>query len=504
MIYNMKKVTKWILALVLLPAFLVACEQKDNKAVKKEPKCDDDLVGLNVAVFSGTCYDIDLTQRGDITLFRFNSLPDCLEALASGKVDAYMDDESSFSPSELKRRKLHAAYYGNDYDDVAFGFRKGDKLCDEFNEFFQELTDVGLFDEIKKRWLETDEPEIVEMPDIPTYTTGEPIRVGTLQLLAPFNFLVGNRWHGFEAELLYRFAAYLKRPIDIKAYECSAGPAALQANQIDIFGGSLSVTEERKLVMSFGATYYQCHPIILVRDDESQAGESSEDLSFIDSIKDSFYRNFIFEDRYNFLLEGLWETIVISFFSLIVGTILAALLCWMRMSKRRILRSLAVCYIDTMRGVPQLVILMIMFYVVLAETGFTATAVAVISFSIVFAAYVCEMFRSSIMALGKGQVEAGIALGFTPMQTFFYIIAPQAIRNVMPVYKGEAVSLFKSTSIVGYIAIVDLTKASDLVRSRTFDAFFPLIVIAIIYFVLAWLLGRFLDRLVKVKKHKTA
>ena len=76
---------------------------------------------------------------------------------------------------------------------MAFGFRKGDKLCDEFNEFFQELTDVGLFDEIKKRWLETDEPETVEMPDIPTYTTGEPIRVGTMQLLAPFNFLVGNR-----------------------------------------------------------------------------------------------------------------------------------------------------------------------------------------------------------------------------------------------------------------------------------------------------------------------
>ena len=471
----MKNLNKWLLALVLLPAFLVSCEQKDNQVAKKEPKCDDDLVGLNVAVFSGTCYDIDLTKRGDITLFRFNSLPDCLEALSSGKVDAYMDDESSFSPSELKRRKLHAAYYGNDYDDVAFAFRKGDKLCDEFDAFFQELKDVGLFDEIHKRWLETDEPETVEMPDIPIYTAGVPIRVGTMQLLAPFCFPVGDLWHGFEAELLYRFAAYLKRPIDIKAYECSAGPAAIQANQIDIFGGSLSVTEERKQVMSFGAPYYQCHPIILVRDADAQAGLGSDELSFIDSIKDSFYRNFIFEDRYQFILDGLWETIVISFFSLILGTIMAALLCWMRMSKKRLLRSLAVCYIDTMRGVPQLVILMIMFYVVLAETGFTATAVAVISFSMVFAAYVCEMFRSSILALGKGQVEAGIALGFTPMQTFFYIIA-----------------------------IVDLTKASDLVRSRTFDAFFPLIVIAIIYFVLAWLLGKFLDRLVKVKKHKTA
>jgi polar amino acid transport system substrate-binding protein len=157
-----------------------------------------------------------------------------------------------------------------------------------------------------------------------------------------------------------------------------------------------------------------------------------------------------------------------------------------------------------MRGIPQLVILMIMFYVVLAKSGLNATAVAVVSFSMVFAAYVSEMFRTAILSIGKGQTEAGIALGFTPLQTFIYIIAPQAIRNVMPVYKGEAVSLFKSTSIVGYIAIMDLTKASDLIRSRTFDAFFPLIIIAIIYFILAWLLGWMLDWTVRDKKHKTA
>ena len=504
MIYDMKKLSNWLLALVLLPALLVSCEQKDNQSAQKEPKCDDDLAGLKVAVFSGSCYDVDLTKRGDINLFRFNSLPDCLEAIASGKVDAHIDDESAFSPSELKRRKLHIAYYGDNFFDVAFGFRKDDALGDKFDEFFEELKDEGLYDEIQKRWLDTDEPEMVKMPDIPAYTTGTPIRVGTMQLLAPFNFAVGDDWHGLEAELLYRFAAYMKRPIEIKPYDGGAGPAALQANQIDIWGGSLFVTDERKQVMRFSKPYYQCRPVVLVHDNDAQAGHASNDQSLIDGMKDSFYRNFIFENRYKFIINGLWETIVISFFSLILGTILAALICWMRMSSRRILRSLAVCYIDMMRGVPQLVILMMMFYVILAETGFTATAVAVISFSMVFAAYVCEMFRSSILALGKGQFEAGIALGFTPVQTFFYIIAPQAIRNVMPVYKGEAVSLFKSTSIVGYIAIVDLTKASDLVRSRTFDAFFPLIVIAIIYFVLAWLLGKLLDRLVKVKKYKNA
>ena len=500
----MNKLSKWLLTLVILPTLLVSCEQKDNQTIKKEPKCDDDLIGLKVAVISGTCYDIELTNRKDIDVSRFNASSDCMEALTSGLVDAYMDDESSFSPSELKRRKIHAAYYGKEAFDVSFGFRKDDELGDHFNDFFEELKDDGLYDEILKRWLDTDEPEKVQMPDIPVYTTGTPIRMGTMQLLAPLNFAVGNHWRGLEAELLYRFAAHQKRPMEIKAYEGSAGPAALQANQIDIWGGCLFVTDERKQVMHFCEPYYQCHSIILVRDDESQSGHASNDQSLIDGIKDSFYRNFIYEDRYHFILDGLWETIIISFFSLILGTLLAVLLCWMRMSNISFLRSFTVCYIDLIRGIPQLVVLMMMFYVVFAKTGLSATAVAVISFSMVFAAYVCEMFRTAIQSLGKGQFEAGIALGFTRAQTFFYIIAPQAIRNVMPVYKGEAVSLFKSTSIVGYIAIVDLTKATDLVRSRTFDAFFPLIAVAIIYFALAWLLGKFLDRLVKDKKHKNA
>jgi polar amino acid transport system substrate-binding protein len=471
---------------------------------KIEPKCDDDLTGLTVAVLSGTGSEMELTDRGDVKVARFSTGPDCLKALVTGKADAYVEDETSISPSELKRSKIHIAYKGEEAFDVAFAFRKDDTLADNFDDYMEEIKKNGLFDEMNKRWFGTDEPETVPMPDIPSYTEGEPIHVGTMQLLAPLNFPVGDHWAGLEAELLYRFAAYLKRPIEIKTYEGSAGPAALNTKKIDIWGGSLFVTEERKQVMRFSEPYYQCHTVVLVRDDAFGTAQASEDLGFIDDIKESVYRNLIFEDRWHFITEGLWETIVISFFSLILGTIMAALLCWVRMRRNRFLRALAIGYIDLMRGIPQLVILMIMFYVVLAKSGLNATAVAVVSFSMVFAAYVSEMFRTAILSIGKGQTEAGIALGFTPLQTFIYIIAPQAIRNVMPVYKGEAVSLFKSTSIVGYIAIMDLTKASDLIRSRTFDAFFPLIIIAIIYFILAWLLGWMLDWTVRDKKHKTA
>ena len=144
-----------------------------------------------------------------------------------------------------------------------------------------------------------------------------------------------------------------------------------------------------------------------------------------------------------------------------------------------------------------LVFLMVMFYVVLSSSGLTGRWVAVISFAINFSAYACEIFRTGIDSVDRGQTEAGLAMGFTRIGTFFNFVLPQALKNILPVFKNEAISLIKGTSIVGYVAIQDLTKASDIIRARTFDAFFPLIIITIIYFLLAWLFGKALDRLGK-------
>lgn len=150
-----------------------------------------------------------------------------------------------------------------------------------------------------------------------------------------------------------------------------------------------------------------------------------------------------------------------------------------------------------MRGVPILVFLMIMFYIIFAKTGISGTWIAIFAFSLNLAAYVSEMFRTGINSVDPGQTEAGRAMGFSKVKTFLLIVVPQAVKQILPVYKGEAISLIKNTSIVGYIAIQDLTKVSDIIRSRTFDAFFPLIVISIIYLILAWLLGLLLDYLHK-------
>lgn len=213
---------------------------------------------------------------------------------------------------------------------------------------------------------------------------------------------------------------------------------------------------------------------------------------FCQQIVDAFAKNFILEDRYMLILEGLLTTIIITICASVLGTILGGLVCWMRMNRNKYLRKFAKLYVDIMRGTPVLVLLMIMYYIILAPIVKSAVFVAVITFSMNASAYICEMLRSGIKGIDKGQTEAGLSLGLNNKQVFFYIILPQVIRNILPVYHGELISLLKSTSIVGYIAIVDMTKASDLIRSRTFDAFFPLIIVAIIYFILAWLLGVFL------------
>ena len=141
---------------------------------------------------------------------------------------------------------------------------------------------------------------------------------------------------------------------------------------------------------------------------------------------------------------------------------------------------------------PMVVLLMIMFYIVFARTSISGVWVAVIGFGMNFGAYVSEMIRTGILAVDKGQMEAALALGYTKPRAFMKIVLPQAARHFLPVFQGEFISLVKMTSVVGYIAIQDLTKAGDIIRSRTYEAFFPLIAIAIVYFVIAWLLTRVL------------
>lgn len=152
-------------------------------------------------------------------------------------------------------------------------------------------------------------------------------------------------------------------------------------------------------------------------------------------------------------------------------------------------------YVKIMQGTPMVVVLMMLYYVVLGKAGIPAVWVAIIGFALNVGAYGSEIMRSGIESVDRGQREAAIALGFTERQAFFNFIFPQAAVTFLPVYRGELVSLLKSTSIVGYISILDLTKMSDIIRSRTYEAFFPLLATALIYFALAWIISMLMSAL---------
>lgn len=222
--------------------------------------------------------------------------------------------------------------------------------------------------------------------------------------------------------------------------------------------------------------------------------------SYLHRIVNSFTNNLLVEQRYRMILEGLQVTLLITLCSVILGTLLGGLVCWARMSRHAWLQRLAKIYIDLMRGTPVLVLLMLMYYVFMAPLGTTGVVVAIVTFGLNTSAYIGEMLRSGIESIDKGQREAGLALGYTPRQVFMRIILPQVVRKIMPVYLGEVISLLKGTSIVGYIAVMDMTRASDLIRSRTFDAFFPLIVTAAIYFLVAWLIGLLFNSLLEKRR----
>ena len=181
--------------------------------------------------------------------------------------------------------------------------------------------------------------------------------------------------------------------------------------------------------------------------------------------------------------------------ALVISTLLGALICYMRMSRNTLVRRSAMLYISLMRGLPVLVLLMLIFYVVFASVDISPILVAVFAFGLNFGAYTSEMFRTGIESIDRGQTEAGIAMGFSRIDTFRHIVLPQALQRILPVYKGEFISMVKLTSIVGYVAVEDLTKASDIIRSRTFDAFFPLVTVAILYFLISWVLIQALDYL---------
>ena len=210
---------------------------------------------------------------------------------------------------------------------------------------------------------------------------------------------------------------------------------------------------------------------------------------------DTFYLNFIEEGRWHYIADGLVVTLQLTFFALILGIIIGLIVGIIRTTyekthKLKVLNFFCTVYLTVIRGTPVVVQLLIMYFVIFGNSRIDKVPVAVLAFGINSGAYVAEIFRSGINSVEAGQMEAGRSLGFNYLDTMRYIILPQALKNVLPTLCNEFIALLKETSVAGYIALQDLTKGGDIIRSRTYSAFMPLIAVALSYLVLVMILSR--------------
>lgn len=477
---------KQILSLFLLAAGLLSCTVPLKEV--KPPESLEDLKGHTVAVTGGSSTELLLSEYPGINLLRIG-MGELVIAVQSGQADFAMMQEVQFDANHLEKKGLKKYLSGYQKGISGVAFRLDDTLhCHLFNRFLEEFKESGEFDRWDNDWIQRADSMALAMNPAPE--EGEPYAVG-ITLSFPFVFLTDETVSGMEIDLMNRFCAQNGLCPEYQVVEFPALIPSLTAGKIDAVLSHLQITEERAKQVLFSDPYYEGAACCFGRDPDAPAPRQS----LVQAFKNSVKANLLDNDHWKILLDGLMVTLEISLFALLLAVLLGIVFCYFRMRRSRLISGFMKYFTDTIRGIPVLVILMIMFYVVFAKSHVTGTIISICSFGLFFGAGFSELFRSGMLSVDKGQWEAGAALGLHKFQVFRLIVLPQALRHIIPVFKGDVISLFKNTSIVGYVAVIDLTFAGSIIRTRTFDAFFPFILVSIIYILLSRIIGRALDAL---------
>ena len=442
--------------------------------------------GLRIGVQTGTISgDVAEAMIPEIELRYFNTQTDVLAALRARKVDAWACELPTLqfvaaSNSDLKIETML------DHTDLAALFARSDRgqaLRDQYSAFVEKLWADGTMEEIREKWFSGDESRYT----LPVYEALPAVN-GTLRMaldpaLPPFTFVLNGDEVGYDVDIAARFCEANGYALKIVPMDFNGVIASVQSGKCDFAACGITVTAERAESVLFSSpTYHSGTAMATIQGTAESAG-------FWAGIGESFEKTFIREDRWQLFLEGIGTTMLITLLAILLGTALGFAMFMICRNGNRFANAATRACTWLVQGTPTVVLLMILYYVVFGSVSVSGITVAVLGFTLTFGAAVYGLIRMGVGTIDRGQYEAACALGHSSRHTFFRIILPQAIPHILPAYQSEVVSLIKATAIVGYIAVQDLTRMGDIVRSRTYEAFFPLIAITVIYFALEALLG---------------
>ena len=488
---NMKKRVHSFLALVLLcitMAGVVGCAKQEEKQTKEITSVDD-IEGSVIGVQIGTTGDIYVSDyEGDeagTKIERYNKGADAIQALKLGKIDCVVIDEQPAIQFVKQNSNIRIIEEEFTLEDYAFCIAKENTmLLDQVNTALVKLQEDGTVDSIIKNYIGSE--EIGKYPYISKEVdrSNGVLVMGTNAEFPPYEYHENNAIVGIDVDIMRAISDELGMELQIEDMAFDSIIAAVSSGKVNIGASGFTVTEERKKNINFSNTYTTSKQVIIVRD-----GNSSVTAGFTEKL----YDNFVKDNRYQYILKGLGNTLMITVFAVMIGIVFGFLMAIVRTSHDRnggltVLNAICRVYLTIMRGTPVMIQLLIIYYVILASVT-NKILVAAIAFGLNSAAYVAEIVRSGIMSVDVGQFEAGRSLGLNYRQTMTAIILPQAVKNILPALLNEFISLLKETSISGYIGLMDLTKGGDIIRSNTYEAFLPLIAVAIIYLILVMLLS---------------
>ena len=483
----MKKIFICLIMLMIIPINTIYSDNDEK---------DYDLTDKKVCVMVGTSYsDIVLKKEKDIEMVYQKSLAESALGLSQSKCEYLI--LSSIIANVFLEKYPNFEIVDPQYhiEETGFVYNKGAKLpyIDEMNEFIIESKSNGFMDETYDKWI----TNYKDGNTSETFDTLEDIN-GTLNIgfvndVPPFSYSYNNQVVGYDVDYIIAFAKEYGYKIDYTFFSFEAGLPSLSSGKVDLIVGGVGQTDARKQEFNFSEVN-SYSDVYLIANTKKQVASSK---GFFTSISDSLYKIIIEDNRYLYIIEGIMMTLYISIGSIIIGTLLGFIFSYIKSYKKLKIANIFVRILDLfVLGVPITIILMFLYYGVFSSSFFASHNVAVIAFIIVFSSIIGSLAKTSLDTIDKGQFEAAIALGYSSKQSFIKYSIPQFSRVFLPTYRGEIVGLVKLTSTVGFIGVADLTRAMDIIRNSTFEPFMPLLICAIIYFILCMLLVKLINYII--------
>ncbi len=449
----------------------------------------DELDGKRIGVQTGTtAAAVTLGNLPHAQISYFSTFPDMEAALKANKIDGFPGDVlvlrmmAAEDPALFILDEKMSSY---DCGIVLPKNEKGERLRRELNAWIAEMKESGELDRILDKWIDLPEDERA-VPDYKSLPAPNGIlKVTTEGTYPPMNYFRGKELVGMEVELCARFCEAYGYGLNISAMSFDGMLAAVQSGKFDFALSGIAITDERKESVNFSDPYYTSgYRMAVLKVQEEDEDTASAVSIFFREIAESFKKTFIREERWHLFVKGIGNTVLITVLSVAFGNLAGFLLFMLCRKGNRAATGITGVCLWLVQGMPVVVLLMVLYYIVFGKLSVSGLVVSVFSFTLTFGAAVFGLLKTGVGAIDLGQYEAACALGYSDRRAFYRIILPQALPLITGAYRGELINLLKGTAVVGYIAVQDLTKMGDIVRSRTYEAFFPLIAVTIIYFCL--------------------